>query len=180
MDTIELHGHRYQVSVDPDPDAGAPWEECDGHGVVTDWAQRAKRPGERVLANDRHWHRYYDIAASTRIARRDGWGLDAERTAALARRLGRIPTRRDIASEAVDQDYRFLRGWCNDEWAYHIVTVTDPTTDEYESMGWVEGYDPDHVGAVIAALACDLERRLHQAAAPRPHDLLAITRALLR
>jgi hypothetical protein len=26
-----------------------PWERADGHGPVSDWTRREKRPGERVL-----------------------------------------------------------------------------------------------------------------------------------
>lgn len=57
-----------------DEHMGAPWEEHDGHGPVSEWTDRAKRPGERVLNEDRGSKRYYDFQEAVKIARRDGWG----------------------------------------------------------------------------------------------------------
>lgn len=57
-----------------DDDHGAPWDECDGHGPVSDWTSRDKLPGEIVLNDDRASKRFYDMQEACRIARRDQWG----------------------------------------------------------------------------------------------------------
>lgn len=75
-DAVELKdGYSVRVHVDYDQDMGAPWEEHDGHGPVSEWTTRDKLPGERVLATDRNHRRYYDFAEACKIARRDGWGF---------------------------------------------------------------------------------------------------------
>ena len=73
METIEHNGRTYRVEIEPDYDHGAPWEEEDGHGPVSEWTSRAKLPGEVIIAKDRGSYRYYDFAGACRIARRDGW-----------------------------------------------------------------------------------------------------------
>lgn len=64
----------YVAEIHHDDSQGAPWEECDGYGEVSDWTTRQKRPGEFILSEDGRSKRYYDFAASCRIARQDGWG----------------------------------------------------------------------------------------------------------
>lgn len=61
-------------TIEPDHGSAAPWEECDGHGPVSDWTSRAKLPGELVLSVDRNMRRYYDFATACKMARQDGWG----------------------------------------------------------------------------------------------------------
>jgi hypothetical protein len=72
--TFTLEGVDYVAEVHHDSDMGAPWEAHDGHGPVSDWTTRAKRPGEMILNSDRDSHRYYDFAAAVRIARAESWG----------------------------------------------------------------------------------------------------------
>jgi hypothetical protein len=88
-DTFGHEGLTFRVEFEDDTDSGPPWEECDGHGVVSDWTRRDKCPGERVLCSDRGSKRYYDVQASTAIAKRDGWGLCDEHKAELLERLCR-------------------------------------------------------------------------------------------
>jgi hypothetical protein len=109
---------------------GAPWEEHDGHGVVSDWTRRDKRSGEIVLCTDRGSKRYYDFAESMRIARRDGWGLCADGQATLVKSLvtrGRDAakplTQGEIAAEAVRRDFEYLRRWCADQWRWVDLVV---------------------------------------------------------
>jgi hypothetical protein len=52
----------------------APWEREDGHGPVTGWERRDKRPGEWIINEDRGSRRFYDAQEAQRIALRDGWG----------------------------------------------------------------------------------------------------------
>lgn len=191
-DTITINGHTYTVETEYDLYNDPPWEQCDGYGVVSDWVYRNKRPGERVLAVDDHrsdCRRFYDVQATMRIARRDRWGLSQDELVALARRLKRKPTADDILSQAVANDFDFLRRWCNGEWHYVTVTVTDLDTGKYESTGGVEDIDDDTVWSVAKELADVLDADLHPddhaarrllAARTNRHDILTITRAFLR
>ncbi|WP_213303496.1 hypothetical protein [Paraburkholderia sacchari] len=141
---IEAGGYPFRVRVEADEFMGAPWEEHDGHGVVSGWTTRDKHPGEIVLCMDRRSRRYYDVQASMKIARRDGWGLCDEDRAALIKSLaapgivmrgpnrgmyrpGRAPskplTRGEITAEAVRRDFGYLRRWCNDDWHWVGVVV---------------------------------------------------------
>lgn len=72
--TVERDGYVVTATVVRDDDMGAPWENEDGHGPVSRWTSRPKRPGERVLNVDRGSYRYYDFAEAVKIAKRDGWG----------------------------------------------------------------------------------------------------------
>lgn len=126
MAKVTIKDVRYQDSVritdtlhatikyDADDCAGAPWDECDGHGVVSDWTRRGKRPGERVLCEDRGSKRYYNVQESQRIALRDGWDAPPYRDG----------TARQRAARAVDADYEYLRQWCASDWRYMVVTST--------------------------------------------------------
>ncbi len=128
---IDLGDGFYAVVHLPyDQHYGAPWKECDGHGPVSEWTTRDKRPGEWELSSDRWSKRYYDFAEAVKIAKRDGWGLSSEGLAELAAKLGRTPTKGQIAVAAVERDYEMLRGWCNDEWHWIGVCV-----DIYDAEG---------------------------------------------
>jgi hypothetical protein len=136
-DTFELDGLRFRVNHEYDPTMREPWKEHDGHGVVSEWTDRDKRPGERVLATDRYSHRFYDIQASIEIAKRDGWGIaDGE---------GKTPGQ--IAALAVERDYKRLKAWCHDEWTWIMVVVALLDTDGNrvcavgcsEVLGGIEG-----------------------------------------
>lgn len=74
-DTFNHQGRTFEVRYHFDDAMGAPWDEADGHGPVSDWTRRDKRAGELILNTDRGSHRYYDFAEACRIARRDGWGF---------------------------------------------------------------------------------------------------------
>jgi hypothetical protein len=115
-ETIDANGQRYRVEYCFDTDHGEPWKESDGHGIVSEWTTRNKRPGERVLCADGHSRRYYDVEATLVRARRDSWGVNG----------GQQPgeTARAYAARAVEADYEFLRAWCADEWCYIGVVVT--------------------------------------------------------
>src|SRR5690606_36343176 len=106
MDTITVNGLTFSVNLEYDDCHGAPWEECDGHGPVSDWTSRNKLPGERILNRDRGMYRYYDVAEATRIAKRDSWGIGPDAHATLAARLGREPTAGEIAAAAVESDFQ--------------------------------------------------------------------------
>jgi hypothetical protein len=158
METIELNGLTFQVEHVPDDTHGAPWEECDGHGIVSEWTTRDKKPGERVLCSDRGSKRYYDFEETVKLALKDAWGVkDAQ---------GK--TKRQIAAEAVERDFEFLRGWCNDEWYYVgvIVTLLDiegEATRERESLWGVESCSTDYLDEVAKELAEEISGRIGDA-----------------
>ena len=141
------HGIRFRVQFPFDEFTSAPWEDCDGHGIVSEWTTRDKAPGERVLVTDRSSRRYYDVRATLAIARRDSWGVANPPTGA---------SKRQIAALAVEHDYQYLRGWCNDEWHYCGVVVTREDTGEDRSIWGIE----DTEGAYLAETAYELADEL--------------------
>ncbi|MDC8987012.1 hypothetical protein [Pseudomonas aeruginosa] len=150
MERIELNigGKDFVFAVDfeDDYDAGAPWEMADGHGPVTGWERRNKRPGELVLNSDRGAKRFYDFAEACRIALRDGWGLSEDSLADWTERAGRTPTRRQIAAAAALSDFEYLRGWCVDQWRYVgvVVTLLDPQGEKTEVSDSLWGVETLH------------------------------------
>lgn len=118
LDTIETDykGYTIRVKVYHDPDMGPPWEEHDGHGIVSDWETRDKRPGERVLCSDRNSHRFYDFAATMKKAKEEGWGCGVHPGGETCKCGKRHKTHGECLACAVEQDFEHLRGWCNDDW----------------------------------------------------------------
>lgn len=162
-DTFELEGAECRVRFEYDDSHGAPWDECDGHGPVSEWAQRDKRPGELVLCQDRRSKRYYDQQEATVIAKRDGWGLGREEATKLTVQLGRAPTRNEIVAEAVRRDFEFLRSWCNDDWHYVGVVVElldedGEPTKHHDSLWGIESNAGDYLCTVAHELAEGLLR----------------------
>lgn len=112
--TLRLH-----ITTERDNDTEAPWEHCDGHGPVSEWTTRDKRPGERVLSSDGRSRRYYDFAKAVRIAKRDGWDAPPYRTG----------TKGERAVRAVERNFEYLRAWCADEWEWLGVVVSLVSVD---------------------------------------------------
>ncbi len=54
-DTVEVEheGFTLRATVHRDDDMREPWREHDGHGIVSEWTSRDKRPGERILNRGR-------------------------------------------------------------------------------------------------------------------------------
>lgn len=158
-DTFAHDGLRFVVSIEHDHDHGAPWENEDCHGPVSEWTRRDKKPGEWVLCSDRGSKRFYDAAEATRIARRDGWGLAENGIAALAAKLGRTPTQGEITAEVVRQGFEFLRRWCNDDWHYVGVCVRHVTQNEdarYGHASWgIESDCTEYIAEVARELAAE-------------------------
>lgn len=166
-DEFERNGRTFRVEFPYDDCADAPWDREDGHGPVTDWTSRAKRPCERILNTDRSSHRFYDVQEAMRIARRDGWGLSPDDIAALAKRLGRTPAKGDICAAAVEADFERLHGWCNDQWQYVGVVVRLVSEDEEdsESLWGIESDCHDYLTEVAHELADEINARLDDAMA---------------
>lgn len=146
-DVIERAGLRFRVNFEQDCDYGAPWDECDGHGPVREgrtssYGHASKAPGERVLGTTRWATWFYDVAAATELAKRDGWGLSPQDVADLGKRLGHEPTAGEIRAEAVRQDFEYLRGYLRDDWGYVVVRVVMVNDDDEETG------EPDYLGGV--------------------------------
>lgn len=172
QDTIELDGLTFAVAIEHDCDYGAPWDEEYGHGVISDWERRerttdgyVKAPHERILCDDRGHVRVYDMRATMRKARAEGWGLCPDDLARLAKRLGRDPRKGDILAAAVDQDFERMRGWCNDLWHYVGVVVTLQDVDGNdthvsESLWGIESDSDDYLESVAKDLAAEIARQV--------------------
>lgn len=135
-DTFTHAGMQFIVSFEHDGNHGAPWEEQDGHGPVSEYTRRDKKPGEWVLSSDRSSKRFYDASEATRIAKRDGWGLGDEEKAKLATKLGRTATKGEVTAESVRRDFEYLRGWANDKWHYVGVCVRHVSQDADERYSY--------------------------------------------
>ncbi len=152
-------GLRFIVNIEQDDDSSAPWDKEDGHGPVSDWTSRDKKPGEWVLSSDRGSKRFYDAAEAMRIAHKDGWGLAEDGIAELTAKHGRTPTRGEITAAAVRRDFEYLQGWCNDEWRYVGVCVRHASQDEddkYSNALWgIESSSDAYISEVARQLASE-------------------------
>lgn len=146
-DTIERDGYTFRVEHFHDTDNGAPWENEDGHGPVTGWESRDKRPGELVLNSDCGSKRFYDYAEACRIALRDAWG---------ARDAVDGMSKRQIAALAAREDYEHMRAWCNDEWSYIGVVVTLLDVEGNKTTADASVWGVDDNGDYAATVANDL------------------------
>lgn len=131
---FEVCGQRFRAVMYHDDDTGAPWEDHDGHGPVSEWTTRDKRAGELVLNEDRRSKRFYDFAEACAIARRDGWGVTPPEGMTYEEHKATM-TPRQYAALAARANFERLRGWCKDEWHWcglEVVSVDDddePTSD---------------------------------------------------
>jgi hypothetical protein len=167
-DTFERGGRTFRVNFPHDSDHGAPWEECDGHGPVSEWRRHRegmgskppKAPGEMILHWDRGSYRTYDFAEAVRIAKRDGWD-----TAPYGE-----GTRGERAARAAMADFNRLRQWCSDQWHYVGVEVTaldsdGDATHESESVWGIESDCYSYLEDTAHELADDILSRLNAAMA---------------
>lgn len=179
-DTFEYQGYTFKVEYNRDDDMQAPWEEHDGHGIVSDWTSRDKAPGERVLSEDRGSRRYYDVQASMRKARKEQWGpihcatcgqessseqgWEAYTKGTHATPMDHPFVRESAgkqAARAVEADYEYLRAWCHDEWewTYAVVMLLDDDGDETRETASLGGIDGDH-GTYLTDVAYELAEEI--------------------
>lgn len=152
-DTFDHKDHTFLVRIARDAFPLAPWIEYDGHGTVSDWTTRSKRPGERVLSKDNRYVRYYDVQGTMSVALRDGWGAGPD-----------VPgeTRRQKAARAVEANFEYLRAWCNDEWEYVCVDVhlvddeEEPIDGRTASLCGVESNCAEYIGEIAVQLADEI------------------------
>ncbi len=121
-DTIAAtaEGFTFKARIMKDDDSDVPWQKSDGHGNVRmirtgDWTI-VKQPGERLLWRDEHCAYVYDVAEARHRAWLDGWGCEG------GPRDGESQTA--YADRAVEEDFEYLKGWCNDDWYYVGVCVS--------------------------------------------------------
>lgn len=132
-ETAEHNGHTITLEWHYDPDCEAPWEHEDGHGPVSDWTTRDKRPGELVLHSDRHSYRYYDYAEAIKIAKRDGWDAPPYKTG----------TKGERAHRAVMRDFEYLKDWCEDRWHWCGYVCKIEGTQYHESLWGIDSDSQD-------------------------------------
>lgn len=161
--TLVHAGREFLVSFYADDDSDAPWDRSEGHGPVSEWTTRDKRPGERVLCADRRSRRFYDWQAACKTARAEGWN------AAPYDAPNRI-------ARAVSADFDFLKSWCDDEWHYCGVAVQacdadgDPVGDAFEHALWgLESNAGSYLDEVARDLADDLLRDEQRSTYPVTH-----------
>lgn len=137
-ETFVIDGEEFEAKYFEDRYARVPWEECDGHGPVRYVRDaKQKRPGERVLWSEggRNSGCYlYDWQEAIAIAKRDGWDAEPCGTG----------TRGERAARAVEADYKFLRAFCRNDWAYVVVEVTHVRSGESEIIVGFESYKDGH------------------------------------
>lgn len=163
-DTFEHGGYSFRVMFPADEDHGAPWDNEDGHGVISDWTTRDKAAGERVLCTDRNSKRFYDVPASMKLARKDGWGCSHSTRVDNVFSSGH-KTKGEAAACAVDEDYERMRRWCADQWSYIGVVVTlldydGEETDTRKSLWGIESDSDDYHVTVAKELADEIISRL--------------------
>jgi hypothetical protein len=146
--TAEVDGFMLAARIEYDDCGDTPWERGDGHGPVSEWTSRGKRPGEWVLCQDRGSRRYYDAQAAVRQAKEEGWDAPP---------YG-VGTTGERATRAVKADFERLRAWCNDEWSYVGVVVSvsrnGVVLDEHAASLWgIESDAGDYLREVANELA---------------------------
>lgn len=129
---FEYDGEQFTVTYYYDPDAGAPWDNSDGHGPVRCALKEEKRAGEWVMGptGSRDIWYLYDSTVAQAIALRDGWGHGDDVP-------GESP--RQKAARAVRADFEYLRGWCTDEWHYIGIEVRHTATGETSALWCIDG-----------------------------------------
>lgn len=156
-ETVTHQSYNVRVKIEFDELIRQPWKENDGHGPVSEWRKReTKTPGERILHSDGNSCLFYDFGAAVRIAKKDGWDAPPYKTG----------TKGEQAVRAVEADYKYLRGFCNDDWYYVVVTVEVTRKGEQVSLdncGGVESlndYWREHAAeSANCAIRADQKRR---------------------
>lgn len=150
---ITQHGNTYRIEWIADHDA-EPWDNSDCHGPVSDWTTRSKRPGERVLDQDRVSFRYYDFQQAMKDAVKV-WGCKPG----------------PDAVDAVEKDFQYLQDWCHDRWHYCGIVVTwidsdapvFTDSDISASLWGIESNCDEYHESIIQELIGECEHELDRA-----------------
>ena len=134
-----VHGRKVRIEWQYDQHSGEPWKECDGNGPVSEWRPKdSKKPGERELLRDGASRRFYDWEAAIKQARKEGWGLGINGFTKLMCDLRRVPTAKQVRERAVKNNYDWIKGWCNDDWHWCGIVVTDVDSGVERSLWSIE------------------------------------------
>ena len=128
--TMKYKGYLFTIEVDYDEFEEPPWSRYDGHGPVSDWTTRDKKPSEVVLWTVGGAKLYYDFSRAMKKAKEDGWD---------AAPYGQ-GTRGERAERAVRADIKYLRDYIDNVWVYVTLSVTLRGSGYTTSLGGVE-YD---------------------------------------
>ena len=149
---MEVQGLRFSVELTVD-DMGRPWEWSDGHGPVRSAHLGPKKPHERALS--KYW--MYDWKGALELAKKDSWGSSS------------LPVGLTASQELehlVQQDFNYLKAWCDDDWCYSCVQVTLLKDSDYsETLGGVEYWhykDNHYADSIASELAEDLAKQYVQ------------------
>lgn len=158
-------GITFDAWTERDDAAEAPWENGDdGRGVVTDWldvhdqddADDYRDPAKfRALGHDGNRTRYFDVTATREKARAEGWGVQDPPPGATAEQ---------IIDLAVEAEFKFLDGWCRDDWEYVGVGVRLPETGCESSLWGIESCATDFIRGEVVTELC--EQVIKDAGAP--------------
>ena len=127
-ETMEYKGYLFNIEVDYDEFEGPPWLHCDGHGPVSDWTTRDKKPSEVVLSSIGGANLYYDFSKAMKKAKEELWD---------AAPYGQ-GTRGERAERAVRADIKYLRDYIDNVWVYVTLSVTLRGSGYTTFLGGVE------------------------------------------
>lgn len=160
MSHFVMQGVSFNWACEPDYHMTEPWKEQDGHGVVRQVRRPSppnKKPGEVIIYNEGGYFWIYDVSETIRLAAAGGWGLGDEHRGALAKRLGRSPTQKEITAEVVRHDTVFCRKYLSGDVGWFTVSCwpeEDPDAIEYLG-GCLGEYGSPYFESVAQELAED-------------------------
>ena len=128
--TMKYKGYLFTIEVDYDEFEEPPWSRYDGHGPVSDWTTRNKKPSEVVLWTVGGSNLYYDFSRAMKKAKEERWD---------AAPYGQ-GTKGERAERAVRAYIKYLRDYIDNVWVYVTLSVTLKGSGYTTSLGGVE-YD---------------------------------------
>jgi hypothetical protein len=148
-ESFEVNGRSYRARIVADCDSSDPWQNSDGHGPVSGYVMRAKRPGEITLWKDTRGAIYYDWQAAVAQAKAESWdsfpyGPPGE-------------TRGQKAVRAVKADFEYLRRYCIGQWQYVGVCVQCVETGEETALWGIESDSGEYLWQVALDLSGELK-----------------------
>lgn len=149
---FEVENRVFCWDFEHDSDCKMPWEDWDGIGVVLSRSYAEKAPHEVLIHKDRHQCWFYDVRASMKKARAEGWGLPETETAGL--------TKKQIIAKAVQKDMDYCREWL--EGSRYFVCLKVWAEDDPENVDYLGGVEYSETGNNEYLIECahDMARNL--------------------
>jgi hypothetical protein len=163
-ETFEHNGATFmRWTEDDDTGSRNPWDD-DGHGDVSEWVMRTKKPGEvRIDPGTNRkvgWAVFYDFAGAVKKAKAEDWGHSGKSKAELLE-LGF--TAGQIAADAAKADMQRMKDWFLDRWHYVGVVVAlcdddgEPLPMPYRASLWgIESDAGDYLDEVSEECADEI------------------------